>query len=165
MLLRDIYSMRGVTLIEMVLVIVILGIIAALSSSLLSGGLNAYFTERDISNAQWQGRLALERLTRDLRTVRSATAGDLVISPANQITFVDTSGTTVSYSLSGTTLLRNGQPLADGISGLSFTYIARDGKTAAGSVTAVYYIAVSFSITQNGVNQSRRTVIHPRSIS
>jgi prepilin-type N-terminal cleavage/methylation domain-containing protein len=156
--------MRGVTLLEMVLVLVILSIIAALGSSFLSGGLNAYFTERDISDAAWQGRLALERITRDLRTVRSATAGDLTISPANQISFIDTSGTSVAYSLSGTTLMRNGQPLADGITSLTFTYIANDGKTTAATVTAVYYIGVSFTVTQGGTNQAWRDLIHPRSI-
>ena len=158
--------MSGVTLLEMVLVLVILGIIAALGSSFLSGGLNAYFTERDISNAAWQGRLALERITRDLRTVRSATAGDLTITPANQISFTNTAGTNVSYSLSGSTLMRNGQPLADGITALSFTYLANDGKTAVTSdVTAVYYIGVAFTVTQGGANQTWRGLIHPRSIS
>jgi len=148
----------------MVLVLVILGVIAALGSTLLSSGFNAYFTGRDVINAKWQGQLALERLTRDLRTVRSATAGDLTITPTTQISFINSSGTSVSYSLSGTTLMRNSQPLADGISALNFSYIANDGKKNTNTVTAVYYIAVSFTVTEGGTNQTVRTLIHPRNI-
>ena len=154
---------RGVTLVEMILVIVLIGIIASLSSTLLSGGLNAYFTQRDVADAAWQGRLALARLTRDLRTVRSPSAADLTISPANQISFVNTSGATVVYALAGTTLTRNGQPLADGISNLNFAYISNDGKTTAAAASAVYYIAVSFTVIQGGGNLNSRTLIHPRS--
>jgi len=154
---------RGVTLVEMILVIVLLAVIASLSSTLLSGGFNAYFTQRDIADAAWQGRLALARLTRDLRTVRSPSATDLTISPANQITFVNTAGATVVYALTGTTLTRNGQPLADGISNLNFTYISNDGKTTAAAASAVYYIAASFTVIQGGGNLNWRTLIHPRS--
>ena len=155
-------SARGMSLVEMVLVIVLLGIIAGFSSTLLSGGFDAYFSERDMADTVWQGRLALARLNRDLRTVRSPSPADLTLSPANQISFVNTSGTTVTYALSGTTLTRNGQPLADGISNLNFTYIANDGSTTVASAAAVYYVAASFTLIQNGANIDERTLIHPR---
>lgn len=150
------------SLVELILVIVLLAIIAGFGSTLLSGGFDAYFSERDTADAVWQGRLALARLDRDLRTVRSPTPSDLTMSPATQISFVNTAGNTVSYALSGTTLTRNGQPLADGISNLNFTYIASDGSTTAASAAAVYYIAASFTVIQNGVSLDRRTLMHPR---
>lgn len=155
--------MRGASLIELVLVIVIVGIVGSLGAALMKSGFDAYLKERDISGAVWQGRFAMARLNQDLRNVRSATAGDLIMTPANQISFVTTSGASVTYTVSGTTLMRNGQPLADGISGLNFTYIANDGKTTAASVTQVYYITASFTVVQGGANLNWRTVIHPRS--
>ena len=155
-------GVRGVSLMEMIIVIVILGIIAGFSSTLLSGGFDAYFSERDLADTVWQGRLALARLNRDLRTVRSPTPSDLTISPATQITFVNTSGNTVSYALSGTTLMRNSQPLADGISNLNFSYIGNDGSTTVTSAAAVYYISASFTVVQNGASRDERTLIHPR---
>lgn len=155
--------MRGASLIELVLVIVIVGIVGSLGAALMKSGFDAYLKERDISGAAWQGRFAMARLNQDLRNVRSATTGDLTMTPANQISFVTTSGASVTYTVSGTTLMRNGQPLADGISGLSFTYIANDGKTTAASVTQVYYITASFTVVQGGANLNWRTVIHPRS--
>ena len=82
----------GFSLLEMIMVVIILAIIAALGSNMLSGGLNAYFTGRDLADADWQGRLALERIASDLRSIRSATAADLSISPASQIAFVNKAG-------------------------------------------------------------------------
>ncbi len=156
---------RGFTLLELVLVIIILALIAGVSSTILSGGFDAYFRQRDVSDADWQGHLALQRLNRDLRAVRSATAADLVMIPASQITLVNTAGSSINYSLSGNVLLRNGQPLADGISALSFTYLRRDGKTLAADATQVYYIAASFTVTRGGANLTSRTLIKPRSFS
>lgn len=153
---------RGFSLVELVLVIIILALIAAVSSTILSGGFNAYFRQRDVSDADWQGRLALQRLNRDLRTVRSPTPADLVMSPATQITLVNAAGSTVTYNLSGNVLMRNGQPLADGISALSFSYLRRDGKTLAADATQVYYIGASFTVTRGGANLPARTLIKPR---
>lgn len=144
------------------MVMVLLAIIAAVGSTVLSGGFDAYFAERDMADAAAQGRLALARLTRDLRSVRSPSTADLTISPATQISLVDSTGATVAYALTGTTLTRNGQALADGISNLNFAYIGNDGKTTAAAITDVYYIGASFTISQGNANQNWRALIHPR---
>ncbi len=160
---RLISSQRGFSLLEMVLVIVLLAMLAGIGSTLLSAGFNSYFTGRDSSEAEWQGRYALERLTRELRTVRSPSAADLIIAPANQITFTTLAGTTISYALAGGALNRNGVPLADGIAGLAFSYLQRDGKTLAADATQVFYIGVSFTVTRNGSNYNVRGLVRPRS--
>ncbi len=121
---------RGFSLIELTLVMMILSIIATIGSQMLGNGFNAYFTGRDLINAEWQGRYAMQRISRELRDVRSATAGDLVIG-ANQITFTDNNANVVTYTLAGNTLTRNGQPLADGVANLAFNYIQADGITNA----------------------------------
>ncbi len=156
---------RGFTLLEMVLVVLLLAIVAGVASHMLSGGFNAYLIGKDAVEVDWQSRNSLEWLMRDLRAVRSATAADLTITPASAITFTNTSGSVVSYALSGSTLLRNGQPLADGVTTLSFSYIQKDGKNTAASVGQVYYIMVQLGVTQNGINKTLRATIHPRGIS
>ncbi len=151
----------GFSLVELILVIIILSIIAAVGSRMLGNGFNAYFSGRDLIDAEWQGRYAMQRISRELREVRSATAGDLVIS-ANQISFTDNSANVITYVLSGTTLTRNGQPLADGVSGLAFNYIQADGITTAAAATDVSYISVGINISLNGSNFSLRNTLHPR---
>ncbi len=121
MLLR--HKQGGFSLIEMILVITILSIITAVGSRMLSGAFNAYFTGRDIIDAEWQGRYAMQRISRELRDVRTATAADLNIASANQITFTDNSANVITYARNGNTLERNGQPLADGVTVLTFNYI------------------------------------------
>jgi prepilin-type N-terminal cleavage/methylation domain-containing protein len=159
---KKISKQQGFSLLEMVMVIVLLSIVAAIGSSMLSSGFTAYFTGRDIINADWQGRFALDRMTRELRMVRSATVADLDILTANAITFTDTAGNVVSYSRAGNTLMRNAQPLADGVSALSFSYIEADGKTATTDATVVAYVTVDLAVNQAGSSFTLRNTIDPR---
>lgn len=152
----------GFSLIELILVIVILSIIAAIGSRMLSGGFNAYFTGRDIIDAEWQGRYAMQRMSRDLRNVRTATTGDLSISSLTQITFTDNSANVITYARNGNTLERNGQPLADGVTDLTFNYLQADGINDATAATNVAYITASITVSVNGTNYSRRNTLHPR---
>lgn len=159
---------RGFTMVELVLVIVIVAIIASLGAQMMGSGFQSYFSGRDISRGDWQARVALERMTRELRAVRSATAADLIISPASEITFVNSDGATVRFYVVGTQLMRsNGgvagaQPLADGISALSFSYLQADGTTPAASATLVRYITVSFTVTRGPATTTLRTTVNPR---
>ncbi len=153
---------NGFSLVELILVIVILSIIAAVGSRMLSGGFNAYFTGRDIIDAEWQGRYAMQRISRELRDVRSATAGDLNITSATQITFTDNAANVITYALNGNTLERNGEPLADGVTNLAFNYVQTDGITTATAATDVSYITVGIIVSLNGSNYSRRNTLHPR---
>ena len=153
---------QGFTLVELVIVIVLLGVIAALGSVMLREGFNAYFAGRDLTDADWQARVALGRMTRELREVPSA--ADLVsIAPTTQITFRDFGGTQIQYALNGTTLERNAVPLADGITALGFSYLD-DTQTATAAPAAVRYITVQFTVVQGGTNMSFRATVNPRNL-
>lgn len=152
----------GFTLVEMVMVIVITGLVASLGGLLLHHGVRAYFLSREQAEIDWQGRLALERMLRDLRRLRSTTPADLVMNPSNRVTFVDVDNQTISYVLSGGTLLRNGKPLADGVSALDFLYLKSDGRSVAGNASQVFYISASFTLTQGGSSSTLRGTVFPR---
>ena len=164
----------GFTLIEMVAVIVVVAIIFGLGSVMLGKVFSSYAFKQDVTDADWQAKVALERMARELRAVRSATAADLAIS-ASAIRFVDTDGNNVCFYLNGTTLTRaedgpaaaacgvtNPQPLADHISSLNLTYWQSDGTSASGA-TNVYYITATLTVVEgNAYNATFRTNVRPR---
>jgi hypothetical protein len=144
---------------------------------MLGNVFSSYALKRDVTDADWQAKVALERMTRELRAVRNATAADLAISPT-QIRFVDTDGNSVCFYQNGTSLVRAGdgpgaascgptspQVLADKIkpNSLAFTYWQDDGATAAAEVD-VYYIAVTFNVEDGNYNYDSRyrTSVRPR---
>lgn len=158
---------RGFTLMELLMVLVIFGIVGAVAAPLLANGFRAYFTGRDISETDWQARVAVERMTRELRGIRAP--ADLTAASASDITFVDTSGTSIRYCLGAVggcpgvagDLMRNGQPLAGGISALAFSYLTR-GAAATGAGAAVFYVTIGFTASQNAVAKTYRATVSPR---
>lgn len=159
---------RGFSLIELVMVMVLFGIVAAVAAPVLSSGFQAYFAGRDISEVDWQARVAIERMSRELRAIRAP--ADLVINAAGDIAFVDVDGNPIRYCLGavgtcpGVTgdLMRNAQPLASGISGLDFSFLTRAAGATA-TPAQVYYVTVAFTATRNATSKAHRTTVSPRS--
>src|SRR5450759_1333238 len=112
----------GFSLVELIVVIVVLGIVASIGAVLVRDGMLGYLRGREITSADWQGRLALERITRELRDVAAPNYSNIAATSCGTSTFAfsDINATPISYTQSTTTLLRNGQPLADNVTGLSF---------------------------------------------
>jgi type II secretory pathway pseudopilin PulG len=162
-------------MVEMIIVIVIFGIVASVGVLILGRSFDSYQLTREVTNVDWHGRVALERLTRELREVRSATAADLgfTATPATELKFIDGAGNSACFYLSGGRLMRSAdgpagtcgttspQPLADSVSGLNFYFYQRDGSNAT-LATNVYYIAVSFTVTTGQVTEPYRVSVQPR---
>ncbi len=163
----------GFTLTEMVVTLLVAGVLFGLGATVISGGFRTYFLGREITQNDWQGRLALERMTRELRTVRTPTPADLNIGAAGQITFTDFAGNTIVYRQTGNTIERSQnagafQPLADNVSTtspLSFSYLRSDGVTPeSGGVSAnVYYLTVSFTVSSANASATYRGAVKPTS--
>jgi MSHA biogenesis protein MshO len=148
----------GFTLIEVVITLIVLGVLATIGARIMSTAFQTYFAGREIAQDDAQVRYALERMTRELRGIRSP--ADLTISTLNKIKFVDFSDTTISYRLSGTQLQRsqdneaNYQALAENINTLTITYLRNDGQTAelfSGNPLLVYYVTVQLRVVSQGV--------------
>ncbi len=157
----------GFSLIEMIMVIIVLGVIAAVAAPALSNAFRAYFTGKDIAETDWQARAALERMSRELRTVRSP--ADLVITSGSDLSFTDIDGNVIRYCLGavGTcpgaagNLMRNSQSLASGVSGLTLSYLTRAGA-ATGVAAQVFYIVTGFTLTQNTASKTFTATVSPR---
>lgn len=153
----------GFSLVELVLVVVLTGILAAVGSQMLGKSLQSFVFGKEVAKGDSQARVALERLTRDLRMVRAP--ANLVIVPASAITFSDTEGNNVNYSLAGGRLMRNAQVLADDVSNLQFTYLRSDGNTVAATAAEVYFITASVAVKRGILATditTLRATVHPR---
>jgi prepilin-type N-terminal cleavage/methylation domain-containing protein len=153
----------GFSLVELILVVVLTAILAAVGSQMLGKSLSSFVFGKEVAKGDSQARVALERLTRDLRMVRAST--NLVITPATAITFSDTEGNNVNYSLAAGKLMRNAQVLADDFSSLQFAYLRSDGNTVAATAAEVYFITASIAVKRGTLATditSMRATVQPR---
>jgi prepilin-type N-terminal cleavage/methylation domain-containing protein len=165
------FRLAGFTLIEAVITLIVIGVLAAIGATLMSRGFLSYFVGREIARDDAQGRLALERMARELRTIRST--GDLSIAVQNQVSFTDLDGNSLAYRLNaGTSQLERSQngvagtylPLADNVSALTITYLRNDGVTVenfGGNSALVYYITAALTVKTSNVNVTYRTTVKP----
>lgn len=152
---------NGFTLIELIIVIAIMAVLSAIALPMLHAGFNSYFTERNLNDADWQGRLALSRMERDIANIPSTA----VISTAtsSQFTFTNNNNNSVSYTLSGTHLQRNALTLAQGIASATFGYFDKEGDTTS-TIANIRYVSITLNITQNNTDITLQTVINLRDI-
>ena len=156
----------GFTLVELIVVIVVLGTVAGMGAIVMRDGMLGYLRGREITSADWQGRLALERITRELRDVASPNYSNIGATSCGNSTFAfsDIYGMPISYTLSTNTLLRNGQPLADNLAqnGLRFYCLQSDGQTYSTVASAAYYVTVSMVVSTDNTSASYRGTVKPR---
>lgn len=157
-------SLPGFSLVELIVVITVLGIVASAGAVVLRDGIRGYLRGNEISSADWQGRLALERITRELRDIAPPTGGVANISAAScgssTFVFSDIKSTAISYTRSANALMRNGQPLADDISGLQF-YCLQSNVQATTAPAAVYYVTVSMVVSTANTSTPYRSTVKP----
>lgn len=159
----------GFTLVELIVVIVVLGVVASMGAVVIRDGMLGYLRGREMTSADWQGRLALERIARELRDIAPSSGGVDHIGAGScgstGFAFSDIYAASISYTLApGTgTLLRNGQPLADNVSGLRFYCLQSDGQTYTTTPSAVYYVTISMIVATTNTSASYRTSVKPGS--
>lgn len=150
---------NGFTLVELIIVIVILGILVVVTEPLLQSGFDAYFTQRNITEANWQESLALSRMKRDIRGM--PTLANITMATSSELAFTDSENESVDYTLSGTNLLRNTDVLASGVNSISFAYYNRYGATTT-TLSDIRYINITLNVTKNNVDYTTFTTIFVR---
>ncbi|GEM_PF-1113309 len=171
---------RGFTMVEMVITIAVVGVVFAIGGMVLGRAFQAYDVSRKTTDVDWQGRVATERVVRELRQIRSATAADLSIASLVRIWFVDEDGNNVCFYLNGASQLMrsdatsaancsvaavNIQPLADNVTSLNIDYYDNTGAVTA-VVTSAYYITVRLAVNESSaagnITDTYRVTVQPR---
>ncbi len=151
----------GFSMVELIIVIVISSILAVIALPILQTGFHAYFSQRDLSDANWQGRLALARISRDLSSLPST--GNISTAGSTQLTFVDNNNLSVSYALSNSNLQRNTKTLANGIGSINFAYYDSTGAVTA-TIANIRYVGVTLNVIQNNTNFNLSSLLSLRNI-
>jgi len=141
---------RAFTLVELMVVIVVIGTIAGIGVPLLLEAVDAWsFNSKFQDNAVSCAVVAMNRMSREIRRLKN----DASVTTANSaaFAFTDINNNAISYTKSGTTLMRNTDGLAENISSLTFTYYNDSGATIAVPVvspnnTNIRRINVDYSI-------------------
>lgn len=162
------FRQRGFTLMELIIVVVILGYLAALGSSVI---VDTFRTTKMVNESQSnadRARYAVERLAREIREVKYISAGSgygitsTLSSSATNMVFTRSIGgadVTVTINKSGTDLtLGYSSPavtsnLATQVSAFALDFLQLD-NTAATLTTDVRFVVVSLTVTDAASGQS-----------
>jgi len=109
---------------EIVVVCVLIGIIAAVIIPPLHQGVQSFAVTETRGDLTSQARQAATRMIRELRNIQKEGDNTPNISSANatSITFADVLDNTITFSVSGSTVQRNSNPLVEQVSSLQFRY-------------------------------------------
>ena len=163
------YLKRGFTLIEMTIVIVILGILAAFSTPLLLSTFRAFETNQTNLVTLTKMRYATERMAREIREVRFAGGVYAIVMGATSLQFTknDAAGTvvtitsapplaTLQYSTPAMSATLTDQVAANGLQFLYFDI----NNVATASTATVAYVDINLTLTDpnSGAMQQRTRV-------
>jgi len=123
---------RGVSLIELMVVVVILSLIILGLVTFFTGGVRSWITGQNQLSAQRNARQAMDWMVREIREADYINSSSAI----SQIDFNTPFDGSISYSLSGSGDLKRGiSPVISNVQSLVFTYFDNSGNPVATSDT------------------------------
>ncbi len=163
----------GLTLVELVMVIVIVGILTSVSSMYIKQVIDLWSFLTFRNEVVAQGRLALTRMGREVRQVKDNSS--ISIADASRLEFTDVNDNVIDYRLFGGNLMRNSNILAKGVSGLIFCYYDIYNNpvcapecgcdVSSGELSDIYRIKIKFDVASGGQSKHLEMQSFPRNIT
>lgn len=158
---------RAFTLIETVLVIVVIGIIALITAPLIESAIESWSFVSYRSELWQNAELAFSRMATEIKEVRGNS--DIVTANNQTFSFINVAGQDITYSFSGNTLNRNGNPLVSNIEAFSFSYFninleEVDSPLVSPMVTDIRVVRLYMVLGPTGRTFTLQTDVHPRNI-
>lgn len=147
---------EGFSLVELVMVIVILGILAAFVGPVLFNAIRAYQSVQTGVETHAKMRYAIERMSRELREVRrqatDATFLDVTSMSASSIAFFKTDGTQVVLNVVGNQVNLAYSTLAgmltDQVASFSLAYFQQNASTPATTAASISFVEISMTLSE-----------------
>ena len=165
-------SARGWSLVELVVVILVLGMLAAFIGPVLVSALTAYDMTSGTVSAYAKMRYAMERMEREMRDIRRSPADTTKYDinagtlSATNFDFVKWDGTAVKIDLNGTnvriTYGATAGTLADKASLLEIKYYRHDGTTETAAVNNIEFVQIRMTLTDKANSYTSRVRVSLR---
>jgi prepilin-type N-terminal cleavage/methylation domain-containing protein len=165
-------SARGWSLVELVVVILVLGMLAAFIGPLLVSALTAYDMTSGTVSTYAKMRYAMERMEREMRDIRRSPADTTKYDinagtlSATNFDFVKWDGTAVKIDLNGTnvriTYGATAGTLADKASLLEIKYYRHDGTTETAAVNNIEFVQIRMTLTDKANSYTSRVRVSLR---
>lgn len=152
----------GFSLIELLLVIVVISIISVIIGRILIQSYKGFAITQNTVDADWNSLLMINRFVDDIHRIRSA--ADIGTIAATQMSMVDVDGSSVTYQLSGSTLLRNGVTIATGVTSFALAYYNAGGVSTA-IASSVRYVTISMTVTKGNISSTLSSMAATRGMS
>jgi prepilin-type N-terminal cleavage/methylation domain-containing protein len=153
---------RGFTLIEVIVVIIILSVVSGITIKFLVDGLRIYTMTINQQTLFEEGKLAIERMCRDIRDARSITSvsGSSVTFVRNNATVQDTAGETIMFQQNaGASTLEKVKASPSATS----TVAANVSAFAVTNATNEIQIQLTLSLI-SGENVTLQTKVYPKNL-
>jgi prepilin-type N-terminal cleavage/methylation domain-containing protein len=161
---------KGFTLIESIITIVIVGIISSIAALIILEGMKASSKEQNFSEAHYQARIALERMSREIKLIRWNTAlaqADITTMTPTDLRYTDIQGNQMGFRLNAINIQRTQdnsatwQTLATGVIALNFSYLQQDGVTIA-TPANIWFVDITMTSQPGTDSLLMRTRVHLR---
>jgi prepilin-type N-terminal cleavage/methylation domain-containing protein len=156
---------KGVSLVELMVTVVLIGIIAAVTARMLVIGAGTYDSVNTRNKVLHANRISFEMLTKDLRAIKSKS--DITLANASQIIFNNLNDEQVNYSFSNGSLYRNSNLFVEGLSSFQFTYFDDEGEDLSSPVSTpsqIWEIDIAVDATVSSKPFHLESRLHPRNI-
>ena len=155
----------GVSLVEITVTIVLIGIIAGVTARMLVTGAGAFNSVSSRNDVLHSNRISMEMLMKDLRAIKSK--NHILTATSSQLIFININDEQINYSFSNGTLYRNSNMNVEGLSAFQITYYDDNGNVINSPVSTpsdIWDINISMDATVDGLPFHLNSKMHPRNI-